>query len=112
MERFMDEVKEVMKLLVVREEDAEERAGWRQMIGCGLPAERIRPLLDQVWSGSFRRHLWQHLDEQVYPSMPHLSATLASTTALGGNFHGQFIRPPGNLLKSNWQQILGSGPQV
>lgn len=39
-ERFMDEVKEIMKLLVVREEDAEERVGWRQMIGRGLPAEK------------------------------------------------------------------------
>lgn len=43
---------------------------------------------------------------------PHLSATLVSTTVFGGTFQGQLIRPPGSLLKSNWQQILGSGPQV
>lgn len=54
----------------------------------------------------------QNPNEQFSPSVPHLSATLASTTAFGGTFHGQLIRPPGNLLKSNWQQILGSGPQV
>lgn len=33
----MDAVKEDMKLIGVRGEDAEERDGWRQMIGCGPP---------------------------------------------------------------------------
>lgn len=48
----------------------------------------------------------------VFQNTSHLSATLASTTDFGGTFQGQFIRPPGNLLKSNWQHIFGSGPQV
>lgn len=52
------------------------------------------------------------VEKNNQPHTPHLSATLASTTVFGGTFHGQFIRPPGNLLKSNWQQIFGSGPQV
>ena len=30
----MDVMKEDMKLVGVREEDAEDRARWRQMIGC------------------------------------------------------------------------------
>lgn len=42
----------------------------------------------------------------------YLSATLASVIARGGTFQGQLMRPPGRRLKSNWQQILGSGPQV
>lgn len=42
----------------------------------------------------------------------YLSATFASVMARGGTFHGQLMRPPGKRLKSNWQQILGSGPQV
>lgn len=42
----------------------------------------------------------------------HRSATLASVMARGGTFQGQLMRPPGRRLKSNWQQILGSGPQV
>lgn len=42
----------------------------------------------------------------------YLSATLASVMARGGTFQGQLMRPPGRRLKSNWQQILGSGPQV
>lgn len=46
------------------------------------------------------------------PRSTHRSATLASVMARGGTFHGQLIRPPGRRLKSNWQQILGSGPQV
>lgn len=32
--RFNDVVKEDMKLAGVREEDAEDTVGWRQMIGC------------------------------------------------------------------------------
>ena len=35
--RFMDVVKEDMKLVGVREEDAEDRVRWRQMICCGVP---------------------------------------------------------------------------
>ncbi|KAF7647373.1 hypothetical protein LDENG_00173260 [Lucifuga dentata] len=35
--RFMDVVKEDMKLVGVREEEAEDRVRWRQMIGCGDP---------------------------------------------------------------------------
>lgn len=34
MRRFNDVVKEDMKLGGVREEDAEDTVGWRQMIGC------------------------------------------------------------------------------
>lgn len=33
----MDAAKVDMKLVGVREEDAEERDEWRQMIGCGPP---------------------------------------------------------------------------
>ncbi|KAF3697472.1 hypothetical protein EXN66_Car013152 [Channa argus] len=33
--RFMDVVREDMKLVGVREEDAEDRVRWRQMIRCG-----------------------------------------------------------------------------
>ena len=33
----MDVMKEDMKLLGVREDDAEDRVGWRQMIHCGEP---------------------------------------------------------------------------
>ena len=33
--RFMDVVKDNMKLVGVREEDAEDKVRWRQMIGCG-----------------------------------------------------------------------------
>lgn len=36
----MDVVKENMKLVVEREEEAEEMAGWRQVIGCDLPGLR------------------------------------------------------------------------
>ena len=36
-ERFMDVVKENMKLVGVREEDAEDRVRWRWMIRCGDP---------------------------------------------------------------------------
>lgn len=32
---FMDVVKEDMKSVGVKEEDAEDRVGWRQTIGCG-----------------------------------------------------------------------------
>ena len=35
--RFMDVVKEGMKLAGVREEDAEDRVRWGQMIRCGDP---------------------------------------------------------------------------
>ncbi|KAF7653604.1 hypothetical protein LDENG_00081120, partial [Lucifuga dentata] len=35
--RFMDVVKEDMKLVGVREEEAEDRVRWRQMIRCGDP---------------------------------------------------------------------------
>ena len=35
--RFMDEVKEDMKLVGVREEDAQDRVRWRQLIRCGDP---------------------------------------------------------------------------
>ncbi|KAF7657713.1 hypothetical protein LDENG_00023190 [Lucifuga dentata] len=35
--RFMDAVKEDMKLVGVREEEAEDRVRWRQMIRCGDP---------------------------------------------------------------------------
>ncbi|KAF7667879.1 hypothetical protein LDENG_00044320 [Lucifuga dentata] len=35
--RFMDVVKEDMKLAGVREEEAEDRVRWRQMIRCGDP---------------------------------------------------------------------------
>ncbi|KAF7641470.1 hypothetical protein LDENG_00280470 [Lucifuga dentata] len=35
--RFMDAVKEDMKLVDVREEEAEDRVRWRQMICCGDP---------------------------------------------------------------------------
>ncbi|KAF7651992.1 hypothetical protein LDENG_00102870 [Lucifuga dentata] len=35
--RFMDVVKEDMKLVGVREEEAEDRVRWRQMIRCGEP---------------------------------------------------------------------------
>lgn len=35
--RSMDAVRENMKLDGVRENDAEERERWRQMIGCGQP---------------------------------------------------------------------------
>lgn len=45
-------------------------------------------------------------------SVTHRSATLLLVMALGGTFQGQLMRPPGSLLKSNWQQIFGSGPQV
>lgn len=47
-----------------------------------------------------------------WPCRTHRSATLASVMARGGTFQGQLMRPPGKRLKSNWQQILGSGPQV
>ncbi len=39
-------------------------------------------------------------------------STLVSVIGTGGTFHGHETRPPGNLLKSNWQHTLGSGPQV
>lgn len=45
-------------------------------------------------------------------SFTYRSATFDSVIALGGDFHGQLILPPGKRLKSNWQQILGSGPHV
>ncbi|KAF7645989.1 hypothetical protein LDENG_00195280 [Lucifuga dentata] len=35
--RFMDVAKEDMKLVGVREEEAEDRVRWRQMIRCGDP---------------------------------------------------------------------------
>ena len=35
--RFMDVVKEDMKVVGVREEDAEDRVRWRQLIRCGDP---------------------------------------------------------------------------
>ncbi|KAF7651093.1 hypothetical protein LDENG_00116160 [Lucifuga dentata] len=35
--RFMDVVKEDMKLVGVREEEAEDRVRWKQMIRCGDP---------------------------------------------------------------------------
>ncbi|KAF7669317.1 hypothetical protein LDENG_00206530, partial [Lucifuga dentata] len=35
--KFMDVVKEDMKLVGVREEEAEDRVRWRQMIRCGDP---------------------------------------------------------------------------
>ncbi|KAF7655665.1 hypothetical protein LDENG_00052730 [Lucifuga dentata] len=35
--RFMDVVKEDMKLVGVREEEAEDRVRWRQLIRCGDP---------------------------------------------------------------------------
>ncbi|KAF7662280.1 hypothetical protein LDENG_00240050 [Lucifuga dentata] len=35
--RFMDAVKEDMKLVGLREEEAEDRVRWRQMIRCGDP---------------------------------------------------------------------------
>ena len=35
--RFMDVVKEDMKLVGVRDEDEEDRVRWRQMIHCGDP---------------------------------------------------------------------------
>ncbi|KAF3697499.1 hypothetical protein EXN66_Car013179 [Channa argus] len=34
--RFMDVVREDMKLVGVREEDAEDRVRWRHMIRCGV----------------------------------------------------------------------------
>lgn len=91
--RFIDEVTETMKSFSARENNL--RRG----------SDEGRWLAVDGELGSISIH-------QFYPSMPHLSATLASTTAFGGTFHGQLIRPPGNRLKSNWQQILGSGPQV
>jgi len=44
--------------------------------------------------------------------MTNLSATLASVMTVGGIFHGQVKRLPGSRLKSNWQQMAGSGPHV
>ena len=38
--------------------------------------------------------------------------TLESVMGTGGTFHGHDTRPPGSRVKSNWQQILGSGPHV
>lgn len=38
--RFIDAVKEDMKLVSVREEDAEYRVGWRHLIGCGDRREK------------------------------------------------------------------------
>ena len=43
---------------------------------------------------------------------PDLSATLESVMACGGTLQGQLYRPGDRRAKSNWQQILGSGPQV
>lgn len=64
-------------------------------------------------------YCWGYTDQNQNPTpcpsradSRYLSATLASVIALGGTFQGQLMRPPGRRLKSNWQQILGSGPQV
>lgn len=61
---------------------------------------RPRPSCEAPWAGG------------QAGGRPYLSATLASVMARGGTFHGQLMRPPGRRLKSNWQQTLGSGPQV
>lgn len=42
----------------------------------------------------------------------YLCATFFFVIGFGGSLQGQDNPLPGNLLKSNWQQILGSGPHV
>lgn len=69
-----------------------------------------------VWSTDLTQKKIKHeifcSTVSIHKVKTYLSATLASTIVFGGTFQGQFILPPGSLLKSNWQQIFGSGPQV
>ena len=39
--RFMDVAKEDMNIVSVREQEAEDRVGWRQMIGCSNPRREL-----------------------------------------------------------------------
>lgn len=52
--RFMAVVKEDMKLVGVREQDAEDRLWWRQVIGCGHP-EGTTLRREHIFTGNKKR---------------------------------------------------------